>query len=119
MSSSPAEQGMVKGCTMEELRKKGLVRLKLMGKPIGIIAAPDGRVVARELSCKHQGADLSTGDRRGTVVVCPRHGWEYDLATGDCLVPKEGASLREHKVTVVDGIVWVGLQALPRGGMAW
>jgi len=119
MTKSPPEPGMVKGCTLEELGSKGLVRLKLIGKPVGILLTPDGLVVARELSCKHQGADLSAGDRKGTVVTCPRHGWEYDLATGECLVPKEGASLREHPVVVDAGIVWVGLQASPRGARAW
>lgn len=114
MSGSPPEPGLVKGCTVEELRGKELVRLRLIGKPVGILELPDGRIVARELSCKHQGADLSGGDRQGTLVTCPRHGWEYDLATGDCVMPKGGASLREHKVAVSDGIVWVGLQPVPR-----
>ncbi len=114
MAGTPPEPGLVKGCTVEELRRKGLIRLRLIGKPVGILALPDGRVVARELSCKHQGADLSAGDRRGTVVTCPRHGWEYDLATGECVMPQGGASLREHPTVVSDGFVWVALQAAPR-----
>ncbi len=115
MAGSPPEPGMVKGCTLKDLRAKGLIRLRLIGKPVGIIELPDGRVVARELSCKHQGADLSTGDRDGSMVTCPRHGWEYDLATGDCVVPAGGASLREHATVIAeDGMIWVGLQPIPR-----
>lgn len=114
MSTSPPEPGMVKGCTLERLRADGIVRLRLLGKPIGILEIADGRIIARELSCKHQGADLGGGDREGSLITCPRHGWRYDLATGECVIPADGVSLREHPVAVDDGVVWVGLTPSPR-----
>lgn len=114
MSTPPPEPGMIKGCTLERLRSEGIVRLRLLGKPIGILETVGGRILARELSCKHQGADLSGGDREGSLITCPRHGWQYDLATGDCVVPAGGVSLREHPVAVVDDVVWVGLTPSPR-----
>jgi UDP-MurNAc hydroxylase len=30
--------------------------------------------------CPHQGADLATAQVEGSCVVCPRHGWRFDIA---------------------------------------
>jgi nitrite reductase/ring-hydroxylating ferredoxin subunit len=35
--------------------------------------------------CPHAGAHLGRGELRGTVIVCPRHQWGFDIATGECL----------------------------------
>ena len=42
----------------------------------------DGRVVAVDGACPHQGGPLADGDLEGCVVVCPWHRWKFDLATG-------------------------------------
>lgn len=60
----------------------------LLGRPVGIRQDATGQISALELACRHQGADLSAGQRepgRESIVTCPRHGWRYDLATGNCL----------------------------------
>ncbi|MBM4370860.1 MAG: Rieske 2Fe-2S domain-containing protein [Deltaproteobacteria bacterium] len=108
MAGGP-EPGMIRACTLERLDAVGLVRLRLMGRPVGILRTSAGAPVARELSCKHQGADLSTGDRVGCIITCSRHGWRYDLATGECLLPTGAPPLREHAVAVQDGAVWISL----------
>ncbi len=58
---------------------------RLLGRPVGIRQDAPGEFSGFDLSCRHQGADLSAGPRQGSVVTCPRHGWRYDLATGACL----------------------------------
>lgn len=57
----------------------------LLGRPVGIRQHASGEFSGFDLSCRHQGADLSAGPRQGSVVTCPRHGWRYDLTTGVCL----------------------------------
>jgi nitrite reductase/ring-hydroxylating ferredoxin subunit len=44
----------------------------------------EGRFFAIEGICPHEGAPLGHGDLEGGCVVCPRHGWTYDLETGFC-----------------------------------
>ena len=39
----------------------------------------DGRRFELDRRCPHQGADLSRGVIEGGCVVCPRHGWRFDL----------------------------------------
>lgn len=41
-----------------------------------------GSFYAIDDACRHLGASLAAGDVYGTRVICPLHGWEYDLTTG-------------------------------------
>ena len=67
----------------------------------------DGEISALELACRHQGADLSAGQREGRIVVtCPRHAWRYDLATGACLT-EPGLPLRALAVKSEAGKLYV------------
>ena len=42
----------------------------------------DGRRFELDRRCPHQGADLSHGSLEDGCVVCPRHGWRFDLSDG-------------------------------------
>lgn len=35
--------------------------------------------------CPHIGGPLGDGPIEGQVVVCPWHGWQFDITTGNCL----------------------------------
>jgi cytochrome P450/nitrite reductase/ring-hydroxylating ferredoxin subunit len=47
----------------------------------------DGAWVAFDDTCTHEECPLSDGVLDGTVIVCPCHGSEFDLRTGDVLTP--------------------------------
>lgn len=56
--------------------------------------------------CSHYGAPLCGGYVSGSTVMCPWHGWQFDLNTGECLsVP--GCDIEAFKVKVEDGAVSV------------
>ena len=42
----------------------------------------EGRRYQLDRRCPHQGADLSHGAMEDGCVVCPRHGWRFDLSDG-------------------------------------
>ena len=88
----------------------------LLGKRVAVFRRDDGTLFSREMSCKHQGADLSAGKIEGGIVTCPRHGWRYDLETGECLAPPQGPPLRPHTVRVEGDAVFVCLQPEPAPG---
>ena len=46
-----------------------------------------GGWVAFQDTCTHEECSLSDGELEGSVVVCPCHGSEFDLRTGDVLCP--------------------------------
>ena len=76
--------------------------------------------------CPHQGAKLSAGSITGRVppclpgeqismlhdelvLLCPWHGWEYDVETGRCLTDPDHTRVRVYPTKIEDGRVWVEL----------
>ncbi|HXH85035.1 MAG TPA: non-heme iron oxygenase ferredoxin subunit [Candidatus Tectomicrobia bacterium] len=42
----------------------------------------DGTYYAIDNTCAHRGGPLGEGDLEGHTVVCPWHGWRWDVTTG-------------------------------------
>jgi nitrite reductase/ring-hydroxylating ferredoxin subunit len=75
------------------------------GKQIAIFNV-NGKLVACDNTCLHRGGPLGEGDIEELIVTCPWHGWQYDLATGECLMnPK--AKIPLYRVAVEGDGVWV------------
>ena len=53
------------------------------GREIALFRA-QGKVYAIESICPHQGGPLAEGGIDGKVVMCPWHGWQFDVTTGEC-----------------------------------
>ena len=89
----------------------------------------DGGLRAYENRCRHQGGPVCTGEilgryeavvnPDGTIagerfvdseprLVCPWHGWEYDLATGRCAADRR-YSVKRYDVAVREGEVYVSV----------
>lgn len=49
------------------------------GIPIILIRAKDGEIRAFANSCRHRGTKLLTGEGNCRAIVCPYHGWAFDL----------------------------------------
>lgn len=60
-----------------------VVRAKAQGVALAV-ANHEGCLYALEDRCPHAGAPLSTGSVVEGRLVCPWHGREYDLASGQC-----------------------------------
>jgi nitrite reductase/ring-hydroxylating ferredoxin subunit len=59
------------------------------------VAAGDGEIAvfnaggsyhAMDNACPHRGGPLSEGRLDGCVVVCPWHGWQFDVTDGSLLM---------------------------------
>jgi nitrite reductase (NADH) small subunit len=58
-------------------------RVFLVGaREIGVFRGRDGRIFASEPACPHRQGLLADGLLGGSTIVCPLHGFEFDLATG-------------------------------------
>lgn len=88
---------------------------KLLARHVGIFKRRDGSFYAMEVSCKHQNADLTTGPIRDGIATCPRHGWKYNLRTGECVYGASKAPLRRYRLKVEGGNIFVSLHPLPEG----
>ncbi len=98
----------IKAATLEEFGDKSYKVIKLIGRPVGIIKREDGTFFGIEASCKHQGADLLADYRGGGVAVCPRHKWEYDLESGECL-NHDSLPLKKYEVKIEGNDVLVSM----------
>jgi len=49
------------------------------GTPLIAVRAQDGTVRAFRNACRHRGAQLATGSGCAKALVCPYHGWTYNL----------------------------------------
>jgi 3-phenylpropionate/trans-cinnamate dioxygenase ferredoxin subunit len=70
---------------------------------------------AIEDRCSHDDGPLCEGEfDPGTgVVICPRHGANFDIRSGEALTLPAFEPVATYPVRVVDGIVKVELQPLP------
>jgi toluene monooxygenase system ferredoxin subunit len=67
-----------------------------------------GVVHAYEDRCPHASAKLSEGELSATTLRCGSHHWEFDVASGAGINPRN-CRLRTFEVQVVDGAVFVRL----------
>lgn len=44
----------------------------------------NGEIYALENRCPHMDGPLGEGDIEDGIVVCPWHGWQFDIPTGCC-----------------------------------
>ena len=99
--------------------------IELGGRALVVVRHGDDIYVLRDV-CSHQGARLSAGrvagisratatdrqgsyDREGEYIVCPWHGWTYELCTGRATVNPDRARVRTYPVSVRNGRVLVDL----------
>jgi nitrite reductase/ring-hydroxylating ferredoxin subunit len=54
------------------------------GKTLAVFNV-DGAFHVIDNTCTHRGGPLGEGEVEGSVVTCPWHGWEFDIATGTCV----------------------------------
>ncbi len=91
-----------------DFEKKNIRSYSIMGKKVGVIKRNDGSFYAIEVSCKHQGADLTAGKIENNIAICHRHQWKYNLETGECL-NHESPPLRRYDLKIEDDTIKVSL----------
>lgn len=68
--------------------------------PIAVFRQRDGQLFAVENTCPHRGGPLADGIVGNGHVICPLHGWKFNLTTGRC--QGENAALRTYAVRAVN-----------------
>lgn len=90
-------------------------KVVIFGVPIVIWRNEEGEVAALLDKCNHRNVPLSEGQVVNNCVVCPYHGWTYDIA-GQCVqIPSEGPHkeripqkrIESFPVKEENGLVWL------------
>jgi len=76
------------------------------GEKIAVFHTRAGEVFAVQSACPHRGGPLADGLLGGTTLICPLHGWKFDLTSGepllgDCRLKTYAVHLDEAGMLVV------------------
>ena len=76
-------------------------RIEVNGKTVALFKVK-GEIFAISDACAHAGANLSEGTVEDNCVICPRHGFDFDLKTGNssrgCQVQTFQVKIENNKV---------------------
>ena len=74
---------------VEELSPGTGTAVYVAGRDIAVFNL-GGEIVAIGNECPHASGSLGHGPLEGEIVICPQHGWEFDVRSGACMtVPGE------------------------------
>jgi 3-phenylpropionate/trans-cinnamate dioxygenase ferredoxin component len=66
----------------------------------------NGTFYAIDNMCAHQGGPLGEGLLEGEIVVCPWHGWKYNVKSGVCSA-NPSVKVKTYSVKIEDGRIKV------------
>ena len=98
----------VKLTNESELPGEGEAKEFEVGDKVVCVANVNGTITAMENVCLHMGGPLGQGYIEGGKIVCPWHGWEYDLRTGE-LGDDPKSKLAVYPIKVENGDVLIEL----------
>ena len=88
---------LVKVCNKSEIREGTGKNFSVNGRMIAIFNV-NGSFYAIDNTCTHQGGSLGDGHLEGSIVSCPRHGWDFDVITG--ISPTFGVNVDKYKLEI-------------------
>ena len=87
---------------------EGSIRATEIGGEKLLLSRQGSVVTCFQNACAHLGFPLHDGEIEDGIITCPHHGFQYDLASGECLTAPEVA-LQSHAVRVIGERVEVRL----------
>ncbi len=113
--------------TVDEIPPGQRKLVEVAGRAVGIFNV-GGEFIALRNRCPHQGGPLCAGrlagflvsigpgeyeySRKGEILRCPWHGWEFDVRTGQSWFDPARTRVRRYEVTVEAGAA-LGAPASP------
>ena len=101
-----SEEFWVRLCSIDEIPKRGAIRVELDQKQVAIFKTADDSIYVLDDACPHKGGPLSDGIVHDNCVTCPLHNWVISLEDGCATGADEGRTTR-YKVRLDDGYVHV------------
>ncbi len=98
---------------LSALGATGIITARLLDEPI-VIWRTGARLMAWQDLCLHRGTRLSLGEIQGDCLMCPYHGWTYDV-NGQCVAmpahpdqqPSPKARVQTYHVQTKYDLIWV------------
>lgn len=88
-----------------ELVEDTIKQVTVLGRNI-LLVKREGQVYALGSKCPHMGCDLTRGKLNENILVCPCHGWSFDVRNGEYQANKN-IKLATYECKVENGEVFV------------
>jgi len=90
--------GLVAVAKLSELPPGRVKKVIVEGKEVALYNA-GGTIRATSNICPHQGGPLDEGELDGNLIICPWHGWMFNIEDG-CSVMSPNLRIRTYEVQV-------------------
>ena len=91
-----------------ELKEGKMKAVRIKGQSI-LLVRQGGQIFGLSNQCPHMGCSLEVGILRDYLVMCPCHGWKFDVRNGQYEEIKEIA-LTTYKCKILNGKVFVEIK---------
>jgi nitrite reductase/ring-hydroxylating ferredoxin subunit len=102
------EENFVSFIKETELKEGQMKAVRVKGKAI-LLVRQGGQVFGVSNRCPHMGCSFEKGILRDYVVMCPCHGWKFDVRNGQYELIKE-ITLESYRCKIQNGKVYVELK---------
>jgi nitrite reductase/ring-hydroxylating ferredoxin subunit/Fe-S cluster biogenesis protein NfuA len=86
-------------CRTDDIAENGILEAVVGGERV-ILSRRANAVTCFQNSCAHLGLEIGSGAVADGIIICPHHGFQYDLTSGECLTAPE-VQLQAHAVRVI------------------
>jgi len=76
------------------------------GKDLAVFKI-EGKLYCMDNTCPHAGGPLCEGEVGSEEVICPWHGWTFNVKTGNAVTPAYAQNVTTYKVEVKGDDVFV------------
>jgi nitrite reductase/ring-hydroxylating ferredoxin subunit/alkylhydroperoxidase/carboxymuconolactone decarboxylase family protein YurZ len=83
---------------------EGMTRIECEGRTLLVYRA-DGECTVYDSHCPHQRTPIPLEALEGRELRCPKHGWTFDIATGECTA-KGDRPLKRYPSKIEGGILY-------------
>ena len=104
--SSRERSNMQSAITLDELGTRELAAFDMSARRIAIAKVGDAFYAFAD-TCTHQGCSLAEGTLEGTAVICPCHGSEFNVATGEVVRGPAREPVESYAVQLEDSTLQV------------
>lgn len=112
LEALPAPEGFVPVLRLDEIGPGEMAEAIVDGVPLAICNV-GGEWFAVSDVCPHAGGPIGDGTLDGHTVVCPYHGWSFDIRSGHCFVDAT-MTLPTYEVRTTERAVCVRRTSLGR-----
>ena len=88
---------------------QGEVRAFDAGGVAVAVANAGGSFFAFDDTCTHRQCSLAEGELEDSTIVCPCHGSEFDIRTGEVVAPPARDPVQSYELRIEDGQIQVAV----------